>query len=171
MSEYIIAFDPTLCIACYGCNTACKSWREVPLGLDWCRVEKKWKGRDRAARPLYYAIYCKQCVNAPCIAECPEKALSKNPANGVVVLDEKKCTACKKCLGACPYDVPQFPAKGVMQKCDVCVGVVDLEKDEPPCVATCPPKALTFNKAGAVADKEKQEAALTAFFKMPYYEE
>lgn len=170
MSEYTIAFDPTLCIACYGCSTACKTWRQVPLELDWCRVEKKWQGTDLQARPVYYAIYCQQCVDAPCIGGCPEKALSRDAKTGVVILDDKKCTACKECLNVCPFEVPQFPQKGAMQKCDLCHNIVDLEKDMPPCVVTCPSKALSVKKMSP-EEKKTQEAALAAFMKAPYYEE
>lgn len=170
MSEYTISFDPTRCIACYGCNTACKVWREVPLGADWCRIEKKWRGRDLEARPVYYVIYCQHCVDAPCIKACPENALSKDKATGLVTMDEAKCIACQACLKACPYDVPQFPQGARMQKCDMCTNAVNLAAmEEPPCVATCPSKALVLKKVEP-AEKKQQEAALTAFVKMPLYE-
>ncbi len=170
MSEYTLAFDSSLCIACYGCSTACKAWRDVPLGLDWCRVEKKWTGKDLKARPFYYGVYCQHCVDAPCIPSCPEEALSKDAASGAVKLDAAKCNACKVCLEACPYGVPQFPESGPMQKCDLCLGVMDLEKEEPPCVRTCPPKALTLKKV-TPEEKKAQAEALTAILNMPYYEE
>lgn len=167
MSEYQIAFDPSRCVACYGCTVACKNWRDIPVGRDLCKVEKKWRGKDLGVRVEYHAIYCQQCVDAPCMAACPEKALSKNTKNGAVELDEKKCTACKTCFDACPYGVPQFPEKGPMQKCDLCASLVDLEKEVPPCVQSCTSKAMTFKKV-TPEEKKKQEAALTEFLAAPY---
>jgi Fe-S-cluster-containing dehydrogenase component len=170
MSEYTIHFDPTRCIACYGCNTACKVWREVPIGADWCRIEKKWRGRDLEARPVYSAVYCQQCVDAPCVQTCPADALSKNAQTGLVNFDREKCIVCKKCFDACPFSVPQFSEGTKMQKCDMCSASVDLGAEEPPCVATCPSKALVLKRDAVTADKQQQEAALAAFVKMPLYE-
>ena len=45
-----------------------------------------------------------------CVRVCPFGALSMGE-NGLPVVDEKKCTACKKCVAACPKKVIEiFPA-------------------------------------------------------------
>lgn len=167
MSEYQIAFDPSRCVACFGCIVACKTWRDMPVGLHRCRVEKKWHGKDLDTRVEYHVIACQHCVDAPCVAACPEKALRKHASTGVVTVDAATCTSCQACSGVCPYDVPQFPEKGAMQKCDLCNGQVDLEKEEPPCVRSCTGKALTLKKVDA-EEKKKQQAALKAFCDAPY---
>jgi Fe-S-cluster-containing dehydrogenase component len=33
-----------------------------------------------------------------------------------------------------------------MQKCDMCLKEADLSKESPPCIETCPTKALQFGK-------------------------
>jgi Fe-S-cluster-containing dehydrogenase component len=42
-----------------------------------------------------------------------------------------------------------------MQKCDLCMNQVDLGKESPPCVETCPTKALQLVKLDT---KEKKTA-------------
>ena len=32
------------CIQCHGCEIACKSWRDVALGVKWRYVENIWEG-------------------------------------------------------------------------------------------------------------------------------
>jgi len=38
---------------------------------------------------------------------------------------------------------------GKMQKCDMCMNEIDLTKESPPCIETCPTKALQFGKMDA----------------------
>lgn len=169
MSQYYLEFDNSSCIACYGCSVACKASRELPLGIDWMHVTKKWRGKGTATRPVYFGTYCQQCVNAPCVNACPTKALSQGD-NGVVVIEEAKCISCQTCLSACPYGVPQFADGSKMLKCDMCLGKVDLENDAPPCVLTCPPKALKLTKI-STDDKKKHADELKALLDAPYYED
>ena len=91
---------------------------------------------------------------------CPEHAISKN-AEGIVLVDERKCVGCRSCEVACDFDVPQFPGDGEekMVKCDLCVGRYDREKEEPPCVATCPTKALHFGPMDELREMQAQKTA------------
>ena len=167
MSQLGLAFDEKVCINCCGCQTACKAVRGLPVGTNYCRVTYKWRGQDLDARLVYFAIFCQQCVDAPCVAACPPKALSK-AADGMVVLDEAKCINCRVCLSACPYKVPQFLEGRKMSKCDLCKGVVDLASEDLPCVLTCPTKALELKEMSAEA-KKAQEARYQNFMNMPKY--
>jgi len=168
MSQLGLAFDEKLCIACYGCKVACKANRDIPLGLDWCRLEKKWVGRGIDTRLVYFAVPCQQCVNPACVASCPAGALSKG-ADGMVTVDSGKCIACKACLDACPFNVPQFPEGGKMGKCDLCKGLFDPATETPPCVSTCPSAALTLTQM-SVDEKNAQEARYKKFMDLPKYE-
>ena len=79
----------------------------------------------------------------PCVEACPVGAISKREADGVVLVDRALCTGCRACLDACPFEVPQFGADGLMQKCDLCAGEAsDALRRTPPCVGTCPTGAL-----------------------------
>ncbi|MEJ2067827.1 MAG: 4Fe-4S binding protein [Deltaproteobacteria bacterium] len=95
------------------------------------------------------------CVDPACIAVCPEDAITKRSEDGIVVVDKDACSGCQACLEACPFDVPQFGADGMMQKCDLCLDVIKVNSESPPCVMTCPTQALVF---GVMNTKEKEAA-------------
>jgi anaerobic dimethyl sulfoxide reductase subunit B (iron-sulfur subunit) len=86
------------------------------------------------------------CIEPACVAACPESAIEKRAEDGIVIVDRDACTGCQACLDACPFGVPQFGVDGKMQKCDLCIGAIDMDIESPPCVATCPTKALFFGK-------------------------
>jgi anaerobic dimethyl sulfoxide reductase subunit B (iron-sulfur subunit) len=92
------------------------------------------------------------CTDPVCVKACPVQAIQKRE-DGIVVGDSNKCIGCKACEKECPFGAPQFGATGKMQKCDMCMNEVDLAKESPPCVETCPTKALQLAK---LETKEKQ---------------
>lgn len=145
--EYGIVFDLERCVACHGCAVACKSWRERPLGVFCRRIEKIWLKEERMPRLRHASVACQHCADPACMEACPEGAISKGE-DGIVRVDAEKCVGCRNCAEACPYAVPQFPDDGErkMVKCDLCVGRYDMEKEVPPCVATCPTHALSLAK-------------------------
>jgi anaerobic dimethyl sulfoxide reductase subunit B (iron-sulfur subunit) len=86
------------------------------------------------------------CAEPACVNACPVQAISKRGEDGIVIVDRGKCIGCKACLKACAFGAPQFGADGKMQKCDMCFDRADLNKEFPPCIETCPTKALQFVK-------------------------
>jgi anaerobic dimethyl sulfoxide reductase subunit B (iron-sulfur subunit) len=80
------------------------------------------------------------------VQACPVQAINKRGEDGIVIVDRAKCIGCKACLKACAFGAPQFGADGKMQKCDMCVNQADLNSEFPPCIETCPTKALQFGK-------------------------
>ena len=143
------------CIQCHGCEVACKSWRNVELGVKWRRVENIWKGAYPNVTCMSASVSCMHCAEPACVDVCPVEAIRKRPEDGVVVVDRQKCIGCQTCLDACPFDVPQFGTDEKMQKCDMCVGEQASENKAPPCVATCPTEALIILNV----DSEKQKVA------------
>ena len=102
------------------------------------------EGKDQPLRPpgalaeeqfLSRCIRCLRCVDA-----CPNGAITKRSEDGIVIVDRDECTGCGECFYACPYQVPQFGADGLMQKCDFCLE----QGKEPACTAPCPADALSF---------------------------
>jgi indolepyruvate ferredoxin oxidoreductase alpha subunit len=106
------------------------------------------KSRIRAIRldPLSnMAIACKACKEAPCVAACPEKALTQSTETGVVTVDEDKCNGCGWCIETCDYGaITLHPDKRKVIVCDLCNG-------EPACVQFCPEGALSLT--GKTTDK------------------
>ncbi len=76
------------------------------------------------------------CKKPKCIEVCESKALHLE--NGIVALDENKCTGCWSCIEVCPFkSIFKNELLGVAVKCDLCKG-----KEELACVASCPTAAL-----------------------------
>jgi len=83
-------------------------------------------------------ITCQQCEDPVCQKACPEKAIVQHKKLNLVVVDEKKCTGCMACIGACPFGIMVYdPEKKRAVKCDLCNG-------KPACVQYCPSKVLAL---------------------------
>jgi len=138
------SFDISRCSGCMACVVACFDEHDMPGdGSTFRHVSKIETGAYPSASIRYVSLACMHCGDAPCIAVCPRKALSKNPDNGIVVVDKDLCIGCHTCATACPFGAPQFPEGNLMQKCDLCLTRVT-NNLEPACVRTCPTKALGF---------------------------
>ena len=86
-------------------------------------------------------LRCNQCSEPLCSEVCPTAAISKNPKDGIVRVDEAKCIGCGLCTLACPYGGISFNVeKGKAFKCDLCDG-------EPLCVSSCPDDVLHLLKS------------------------
>jgi len=88
-----------------------------------------------------FAIQCRHCADAPCVAACISGAMQKNKNTGVVTCDEDKCVGCWSCIMVCPYGVIKrdLSGKKIASKCDLCV-----DEEIPVCVKNCPNEALKF---------------------------
>jgi TPP-dependent indolepyruvate ferredoxin oxidoreductase alpha subunit len=132
--------EPQKCVGCVVCEYACSLEKE--------KVFNPLKSRIRAIRldPLSnMAIACKVCKEAPCVAACPEKALTQSTETGVVTVDEDKCNGCGWCIETCEYGaITLHPDTRKVIVCDLCNG-------EPECVQFCPEGALSLS--GKTTDK------------------
>lgn len=145
MSNHRITFISEYCIQCHGCEVACKSWRNVELGVKWRRVDTIWQGEYPKIKNASSSVACHHCEKPACISVCSVGAIEKDASLGLVLVNQEICIGCQACFEACPYAVPQFGADGTMQKCDLCFQEIDLHCSVPPCVRTCPTKALRFD--------------------------
>jgi TPP-dependent indolepyruvate ferredoxin oxidoreductase alpha subunit len=140
MVSQFVSCDPQRCVGCVVCEYACSMEKE--------KVFNPLKSRIRAIRldPLSNAaIVCRACKDAPCVAACPEKALTQSLETGVVRVDEDKCNGCGWCIEACEYGaITLHPNTQNAIVCDVCDG-------EPACVQFCPDGALSLS--GKTTDK------------------
>jgi Fe-S-cluster-containing hydrogenase component 2 len=82
---------------------------------------------------------CKQCPHpVPCANICPENAIVAAPSGKARMVDLEKCTGCKICLKACPWEMISFdPETRKATKCHLCNG-------KPKCVEACPAEALSY---------------------------
>jgi len=139
--QYGFCFDSDRCIQCHACEVACKSWNELELGIKWRKVADFWAGQFPNVSNKTVSLSCMHCGKPACVEVCPVKAISKRSEDGIVVVDQAKCTGCRSCSAACPFHIPQYGPAGKMQKCNFCIPRLEQGK-QPSCVATCPGEAL-----------------------------
>jgi len=130
--EIILRVTAEKCAGCHICELLCS--------LFHFRVNNPKKSRIRVQTlfpepGINKPIVCRQCKKPACMEACPVNAITIE--NGLVKLDEEKCTGCLECVQACPFgalfthpDIP-YPLK-----CDLCGG-------EPQCTK-CPKRAIEF---------------------------
>ena len=116
---------------------------------------------EKDGEALFVSTSCMHCEEPACASVCPAGAIKK-AEDGVVYVDKDRCIGCKYCYQACPFGVPRFPDSGPMTKCDLCGGFIDEGHEAPPCVASCPTRALAFTCL-TEEDKRRNEEALPHF--------
>ncbi len=101
------------------------------------------RGQVPKVKVTYLPLMCQHCDNAPCMKACPEDALYKRE-DGLVEIDQGKCTGCGLCEEACPYGVIYMNEDlNVAQKCTGCAHLVDIG-ETPRCADICPRDAIFF---------------------------
>lgn len=141
MPRYGMAIDLRTCMGCAACVVACKVENKVEGG-NRCRVTQRSAGDFPNVHLEIFSERCNQCSDAPCVDNCPTGA-SHYANGGVVLVDAAKCTGCKACMAACPYDARFINEAGVAEKCTFCLHRVE-KGLEPACVSTCPSRAMIF---------------------------
>lgn len=134
----------TDCTKCISCVIACSFFREGKVNPKLSRIrlrshELEWvKGKSDQ---IIERKICKQCPGtSPCMLACPVEAITRDPKTEAVVIDDEKCTRCKKCIEVCPFDAIWFNKEvNKILKCDLCGG-------DPQCVEWCPINALKYVK-------------------------
>jgi Na+-translocating ferredoxin:NAD+ oxidoreductase RNF subunit RnfB len=94
-------------VAVVRCNGTCEARPRVNEydGFASCAVKAALYTGDTAC--AYGCLGCGDCV-----AACQFGALSMDPATGLPVVDESKCTACGACVKACPKRIIELRPKG-----------------------------------------------------------
>lgn len=131
-----------LCMGCCACEISCKMENELPAGVRYIIMKQQEDATPMREKLVFQFSICQHCDNSACMEVCVNHAIEKR-ADGIVIVDEKKCTGCKLCKDACPYDIPQFGEKKVMQKCSLCANRLDLGL-KPSCMLACPAGAISF---------------------------
>jgi Fe-S-cluster-containing dehydrogenase component len=143
MARYAMVIDTKKCVGCMDCVVACKTENNVPEGYnrDWLAYETigKYPNLSQENR----SERCNHCDNPPCVYCCPCNASHISDSGGIVLVDYDKCSGCKACIAACPYDARFIHPEGYASKCTFCEHRVK-NGDNPACVEVCPTHCMFF---------------------------
>ena len=153
--------DTTRCIACKGCQVACKQWNNLPAEktknpgsmqnpsdfsfTTYKLVRMNEKIFDGKLNWLFFPDQCRHCLIPPCLLWAQNKdAIYQDEDTGAVVYTSKtQNLKAMEIIGACPYDVPRSDINGMLSKCTMCNDRVK-NGMAPACVKSCPTGTLNF---------------------------
>ncbi len=151
-AQGMVIADPVLCVGCGRCELACTEFNDGKASPSLSRIKvdrnlnfgplgaATWReGHGNLGDGLIVQDLCKQCPHpVPCANICPENAIILSPANNTRIVDQEKCTGCKICLRACPWEMISYdPDSRKATKCHLCHG-------KPKCVEACPAGSLSY---------------------------
>jgi Fe-S-cluster-containing dehydrogenase component len=151
-AQGMVVADPVLCVGCGRCELACTEFNDGKASPSLSRIKidrnlnfgplgvATWRrGHGNMGDGLVIQDLCKQCPHpVPCANICPENAIVLSPATNARMVDTKKCTGCRVCLKACPWEMLSYdPETRKATKCHLCEG-------KPKCVEACPAGALSY---------------------------
>ncbi len=140
MSRQAMVMDTRKCVGCSACVLACQAENAVPEGHARCWVEQETRGRFPDLTARVRSLRCHHCDDPPCERTCPTGATFIGEG-GLVLVDPSRCTGCKACVAACPYDARYVHPDGHVDKCSGCVHRLH-EGRQPACVEVCPTRSL-----------------------------
>ena len=121
-----IARELSKCSGCRKCEIACSLFHESRIWPTASRITVYM-----LVPGLEFPHFCAQCEDYPCVQSCSVKALSVSKRTGAVLVNDKACIACGKCITACPGKIPHMhPREKHIVICDLCNG-------NPQCVKAC----------------------------------
>jgi len=163
--------DTTRCIACRGCQVACKEWHGLPgvktrqwgspqnpqdLGPDTYRLVRfREYNRNGKTVRYYFSEACRHCLDPDCrntAEQYVEDAILIDPTGAVLFTEKTRSLGAhvEEVIDACPFNVPRLdPETGLLTKCDMCVTRVHAGL-EPICAKTCPTGAIQFGNEQAI---------------------
>jgi len=148
----LVVAEPMKCVGCGRCELACTEFNDGKAAPAMSRIKvgrnlhfgpdgvSAWReGQGNWGNGLVVQDLCKQCPHpVPCANICPEDAIVLAPSGNARMVDPDKCTGCKICLRACPWEMISFdPDSRKATKCHLCNG-------KPKCVAACPAQSLSY---------------------------
>lgn len=130
-----ILVDVDRCSGCRLCEMVCSFNNENAFGSSISKITVIKEDKFGLDLP----IVCWHCNPCNAMESCPTEALERNE-EGLVFVNDEKCTGCKKCLETCIIGaIKLHPQRNTPLICNQCDG-------NPLCVEKCPTKALTYTE-------------------------
>ncbi len=172
MARKALLISPELCIGCRGCQTACKSWNQLPATKTmnkgtfenppdltpnlYNRIRYvEVPSETNMVRWLFVSQRCMHCEDAGCMRICPAPGALFRTKEGAVAFNKDKCIGCKLCVAGCPFDVPRYDENNKVSKCHLCSDRI-AEGLSPACAKTCPTGAIAYGDRDELMAKAKK---------------
>ena len=171
VSQYAFFVNSDACSGCKTCQVACNDKNNVYVGQHWRRVYEvtagSWQKKEGAWVTTVVAynlsVACVHCLDPICLTTCPSQVIWKRD-DGIVLIDDSRCSRCRRCESACPYNAIRYdPTSDSLRKCDFCVDYIDSGLP-PVCVSACPNRALDF---GDYDELRKKYGDVSRVFPLP----
>lgn len=132
----LLKFNGDECTGCLSCQLTCSFERLKVFNPTKASLRVKRNGLENPSM-----TYCRHCKKPLCIEACEFDAMKL--VDGVVIIDDDKCTGCGLCSEKCPFDAI-FLQNETAYKCNQCNG-------EFKCTSVCTTGAIAVietNKGG-----------------------
>ena len=152
MFGYEFYIDPTRCIDCRACESACA---ECGTHRGQSMIHVTYLNRRESVETV--PSVCMHCDDPTCAKVCPADAI-KRSEDGIVQSSLKpRCIACSNCVLACPFGIPKLMVEQEqMMKCDMCYDRTS-EGLRPMCATVCPSQALAYVPPEHIAKNRREK--------------
>ena len=151
-----LLIDLDICSKCQECGMVC-SYIQHPQN----------NGITTLRELAHFAIVCRRCDDAPCVASCPWEALEMQDYN-MLKRYMMRCTSCKSCSNACPFGVI-YPdtIPFITARCDFCLGRIT-DKEVPICLESCTHGGIKYGEFGENKEEHVYKVSDYLFIKTDY---
>ena len=162
MAKKIVLISPELCIGCRACRTACNTWIQLTgvKKVSSCSLENQpdftlhlcdriryveMPLEKNSVRLLFINQRCMHCNDAWCVNSCPSPGALYKTEEGLTVFTRERCTGCRLCISACPFNMSGNGTDNKIGRCHLCYDRIT-KGIAPACAKICPTGAIQYGE-------------------------